>query len=106
MTEVLVEFNRSTYTIEALREAAYRIIRHSSCQIEIDGDRYLCRLTPKPGPGVASLDEPELRAKFVDLVTDEILREKIAAQTSGIRDVIVALAFGALAVGREDAGSA
>jgi His-Xaa-Ser system protein HxsD len=106
VTEVLVEFDRSTYSIGALREAAYRIIRDASCQIEIRGDRYLCRLTPKLGPRAALVDEAELRQKFSDLVTDEILREKIAAETNGIRDVIVALAFGALAVNREDAGSA
>jgi hypothetical protein len=38
-----------------------------------------------------------LRVHFLDLVTDENLREKIAAETNGVRDVILALAFGALA---------
>jgi hypothetical protein len=47
-----------------------------------------------------------LREHFLDLVTDENLREKVAAETSGVRDVILALAFGTLAAQREDAGPA
>ena len=66
--------------------------------------RYLCRLTPKQGRGPA--DGEGLREHFLDLVTDENLREKVAAETSGVRDVILALAFGALAAQREDAGPA
>jgi hypothetical protein len=50
--------------------------------------------------------EAELTEHFLDLVTDENLREKIAAETAGVRDVILALAFGALAVDREEAGPA
>ena len=38
---------------------------------------------------------------FLDLVTDENLREKIAAETNGVRDVILALAFGTLAAKQE-----
>jgi His-Xaa-Ser system protein HxsD len=101
MAEIVVEFDRSTQSIGALREAAYRIIRDVSCQIEVSGDRYLCRLTVKQerdqttGEGV--------REHFLDLVTDENLREKVAAETSGVRDVILALAFGALAAKEADA---
>jgi hypothetical protein len=49
MPEILVEFDRSTQSIGALREAAYRIVREASCQIDAAGDGYLCRLTPKQG---------------------------------------------------------
>ena len=101
MAEILVEFDRSTQSIGALREAAYRIIRDASCQIDAAGERYLCRLTPKQGRG--SIDGDGLREHFLDLVTDENLREKVAAETSGVRDVILALAFGALAAKQEDA---
>jgi His-Xaa-Ser system protein HxsD len=100
MSEILVAFDRSTQTIGALREAAYRIIRHASCRIELIGDRYLCHLAFK-GEGSAPRIE-ELHHRFLDLVTDENLREKVASETSGVRDVILALAFGALAVQRED----
>jgi hypothetical protein len=41
--------------------------------------------------------EGAIRARFFDLVTEENLREKVAAETAGVRNVIVALAFGAVA---------
>jgi His-Xaa-Ser system protein HxsD len=104
MTEIVVEFDRSTQSLGALREAAYRMIEEASCQIDAAGDRYRCRLTPKPGRNL--MTEAGLREHFLDLVTDENLREKVAAETSGVRDVILALAFGALAADREEAGSA
>lgn len=63
----------------------------------------LCRLTPKKA--LAGDADEALRARFLDLVTDENLREKVAAETAGVRDVILALAFGALAREREDSVS-
>jgi His-Xaa-Ser system protein HxsD len=106
MAEILVEFDHSTQSIGALREAAYRIIRDASCQIETAGDRYVCRLTPKQGRSSNSAGGGGLRENFLDLVTDENLREKVAAETSGVRDVILALAFGALAAKQKDVGPA
>jgi His-Xaa-Ser system protein HxsD len=103
MVEILVEFDRSTQSISALREAAYRIIRDASCWIDAAGDRYHCHLTPKQEQGEATVEG--LRDRFLDLVTDENLREKVTKETGGVRDVILALAFGALATQREDAGS-
>jgi His-Xaa-Ser system protein HxsD len=103
MAEILIEFDRSTQSIGALREAAYRIIRDASCQIESADDRYLCRLTSKQGPSSTEIGGERLRENFLDLVTDENLREKVAAETSGVRDVILALAFGALAAKHDDA---
>jgi hypothetical protein len=70
------------------------------------GDRYLCRLTPKEGPNSGSVAREGLRENFLDLVTDESLREKVAAETGEVRNVILALAFGALAAKRQDAGPA
>jgi His-Xaa-Ser system protein HxsD len=106
LAEILVEFDCSTQSIGALREAAYRIMRDASCQIETAGDRYLCRLTPKQGRSTTEVGGEQLRENFLDLVTDENLRGKVAAETRGVRDVIVALAFGALAAKQDDAGPA
>jgi His-Xaa-Ser system protein HxsD len=105
MTEIIVEFDRSAQGIGALCEAAYRIIGDASCQIETRGERHLCRLTPKERPRSGAMGRVALREHFLDLVTDENLREKIAAETSGVRDVILALAFGALAGKQEGATS-
>ena len=98
MAEILVEFGPSQ-SLGALQEAAYRFIGEASCQIEVEGERRMCRLTPKR----AQTDEA-LRVRFLDLVTDENLREKIAAETAPVRDVILALAFGAIARERDGAG--
>jgi hypothetical protein len=70
------------------------------------GDRYRCRLAPKQGLDSGSFAGEGLRENFLDLVTDENLREKVAAETSEVRNVILALAFGALATKQRDAGPA
>jgi His-Xaa-Ser system protein HxsD len=101
MAEILVEFDRTTQSIGALREAAYRIIGDASCRIDGAGSQYLCHLAPKGKRSEWAIEE--LRNHFLDLVTDENLREKVAAETGGVRNVILALAFGALAAQREDA---
>ena len=101
MRDIIVEFG-SSQPIGALREAAYRLIGEASCLIETVDARHVCRLTPKTGEA----GEEAIRLRFLDLVTDENLREKVAAETAGVRDVIVALAFGALAREREGDGSA
>jgi len=103
VADIIVEFG-SSQSIGALREAAYRLIGEASCLIDTVDARHVCRLTPKKvlaGEG----DQEAIRARFLDLVTDENLREKVAAETVGVRDVILALAFGALAREREDSGS-
>lgn len=94
MPEVVVEFAAASQGIAALRAAAYRLIGQASAQIETDGGVHRCRLEPAPK---TRIEEPELRARFLDLVTDENLREQIASSTEPTRNVILALAFGALA---------
>jgi His-Xaa-Ser system protein HxsD len=98
VNEIVVEFG-SSQPIGALREAAYRLIGEASCLIDTVGDRHVCRLIPKGTRAVEAI-----RTRFLDLVTDENLREKVTAQTAPVRDVIIALAFGALAREREGSG--
>jgi His-Xaa-Ser system protein HxsD len=94
--EVVVQFDCATQSIGPLREAAYRLIPKASCVIEPAAGKFVCRLQPKATAIAQPLDDQGLRQHFTDLVTDENLREKISAETSQIRDVIMALAFGAL----------
>jgi His-Xaa-Ser system protein HxsD len=96
VSRVTVEFDSSTQSIGALREAAYRLIGTGSCHIEKGAGGFLCHLEPSSRLG-QQLDGPQLRQRFFDLVTDENPREKIAFETNHVRDVILALAFGALA---------
>jgi His-Xaa-Ser system protein HxsD len=98
--ELVVEFPARCQSIGALREAAYRVIGRASCQVDTSGELHVCRLTAKS----AKADLDELRCHFLDLVTDENLREKIASETAKTRDVILALAFGALAAANETPG--
>ncbi len=91
-SDIVVEFNVSLQNLGALQEAAYRLIGQAACQIdEVDG-RFVCRLSPSQ----QRLEGDELRSYFLNLVTDENLREKIGRETNRLRDVIVALAFGSL----------
>jgi hypothetical protein len=53
-----------------------------------------CWLEPRPQ---ARRSEADVRALMLDLVTDENLREKLAMETAPTRNLILALAFGALA---------
>ena len=103
MADIIVEFG-SSQSIGALREAAYRLIGEASCLIDTVDARHVCRLSPKKALA-GEVDQEAIRARFFDLVTDENLREKVAAETAGVRDVILALAFGALARERENSGS-
>jgi His-Xaa-Ser system protein HxsD len=101
MAEVVIEFAAGSQSIGALREAAYRLIGTASCQIDTLDGAHRCRLEPAPKHRIS---EHELRARFIDLVTDENLREKIAAATEPTRNVILALAFGALAKAADGKG--
>jgi His-Xaa-Ser system protein HxsD len=98
VAEIVVEFG-SSQSIGALREATYRLIGEASCLIDTVGERHICRLSPK-----GSQTNEAIRTRFLDLVTDENLREKVAAQTAPLRNVIVSLAFGALARERDGSG--
>jgi His-Xaa-Ser system protein HxsD len=97
VVELIVEFPARSQSLGSLREAAYRLISRASCQLDSLDDVHVCRLVPKS----PKEDLNELRCHFLDLVTDENLREKMAAQTSKTRDVILALAFGSLAAAEE-----
>jgi len=50
------------------------------------------------------LSSDVLKERFLNLVTDENLRARVAEKTEGVRNVILALAFGALATNQNDAG--
>jgi His-Xaa-Ser system protein HxsD len=96
-SDVLVEFSAGVQSLGALQAAAYRLIGTATCQIDRTADRWVCKLTPVSGAKRISQDSEVLKIQFLDLVTDENLREKIASRTDGVRNVILSLAFGSLA---------
>jgi His-Xaa-Ser system protein HxsD len=101
-TEVTVEFQAETQDIEALRAAAYRLIGVAHCDIKKTETQWTCRIVARNDPPRgATLDAEALRSTFLDLVTDENLRLAINEKTKGVRNVILALAFGSLAGAKE-----
>jgi hypothetical protein len=46
---------------------------------------------------VGQLDPESLRRRFLELVTDENVRENLSAKTEPVRNLILSLAFGSLA---------
>src|SRR5690349_10170747 len=103
--DVTVDFDSGIQGLAALEGAAYRLIGTATCRIDRVGDRYVCRLTPAANPPSAvALGAEALKERFLNLVVDENLRTRVAQKTEGIRNVILALAFGSLAATRSDAG--
>jgi His-Xaa-Ser system protein HxsD len=101
---IAVDFDSSIQSLHALHAAAYRLIGTATCQIDRLEDRFVCRLTPSAAPQKRDrLSPDELRERFLNLVTDENLRARVAERTDGVRNVILALAFGSLAA-QQDAG--
>ena len=90
---VTVEFDEAVYSADALNAAAYRLLGTASCRIEKVGAKFVCHLTPtKAADGVDAI-----RSRFVDLATDERLRESLSKRTDPVRNLILSLAFGSLA---------
>ena len=101
--EVCVEFDSSIQSLDALSAAAYRLIDIASCQIEKADGRFLCKLTPRTiSPPQKSYDLQAIRTHFLDLVTDENVRERISVKTEPVRNLILSLAFGSLASKQTD----
>jgi His-Xaa-Ser system protein HxsD len=95
--ETVVDFDAATQSLGALNAAAYRLIGTAACQVEASGSRYVCRLTP-----TGQLEPDTLRARFLELVTDENVREGLRAKTEPVRNLILSLAFGSLAAKSQD----
>jgi His-Xaa-Ser system protein HxsD len=102
--EVAVDFDSSIQSLAALDAAAYRLIGTATCRIDQVGNRYVCHLAPTANPQKgAALSADDLKERFLNLVTDENLRTRVTEKTEGVRNVILALAFGSLAATQKDA---
>jgi His-Xaa-Ser system protein HxsD len=90
--DAIVEFDTNTQSLGALNAAAYRLAGTAACHIETVNARYVCRLI---AADASELDA--LRIQYLQLVTDENVRETLRARTEPVRNLILSLAFGALA---------
>ena len=96
--KIAVDFDSSLQSLAALEAAAYRLIGIATCQIDRVADRFVCRLTLLPiNSKRENIGLDDLRVRFMNFVTDENLRVRVAERTDGARNVILALAFGSLA---------
>ena len=98
LIELAVDFDSSIQTLGALEAAVYRLIGAATCQIERLNDRFVCHLTAQiHPPRREQLNSDALKVRFLNLVADENLRARVSEKTDGVRNVILALAFGSLA---------
>lgn len=92
VAEITIDFDSRTQSLSALNAAAYRLVGNAACQIDKNDARYVCRLTP-----TGQMDCESLRLRYLELVTDENVRERLRTETEPIRNLILSLAFGSLA---------
>ena len=89
-----VEFDQTIYSVNALHAAIYRMIGSAVGKIHERDGLLVCELS-----GVDEVIGVDLlRKRFLEVVADEVLREKLSAQTEPLRNLILSLAFGALAL--------
>jgi His-Xaa-Ser system protein HxsD len=93
--QVIVRFSRSIQKLGPIQEAAYRVLGTASCRIEANEQEYICTLHPKSSGSRENRDAAEVHKLFLDAVTDENLREKVESETHQVRNLLLALAFGA-----------
>jgi His-Xaa-Ser system protein HxsD len=96
--DLTVEFDEAVQSLDALNAAAYRLLDAANCAIENRGGKFICRLTLKK----SGKDSEGIRVRFLDCVADENLRQNLAAKTEPVRNLILSLAFGALASKQDD----
>ena len=96
--DLTVEFDETVQSLDALHAAAYRLLDAANCTIEKRDGKFVCHLTTKK----SGQDSEGIRVRFLDCVADENLRQTLAAKTEPVRNLILSLAFGALASKQDD----
>jgi His-Xaa-Ser system protein HxsD len=79
------------FDIEAVKRAAYRFSDRMSVEFASSPEGIACRITPLHSKTPPDLEV--LMGEFRNEVLDQDLRLKIAAETEGYRNLILALAF-------------
>jgi His-Xaa-Ser system protein HxsD len=103
--DITVDFDASIQSMAALDAAIYRLIGAATCQVDRIAGRYVCRLTPCADASKRKARTvADLKERFLNLVADENMRARVTEKTEGVRNVILALAFGSLAASQGDAG--
>lgn len=88
-----VPFPKELFSGSAIKKAAYKFTAHSFIYVTDSGGSWVAQLRAKQ-PG----DWDRLLGEFNNEVLDQQLREDIARETDGIRDLILAQAFSRVSV--------
>ena len=88
---LLVAYELSFYSAEAIQKAAYKGMNHFTFHLEVAGDKLLCKLNRN----IKTSDEAFENAveEFKKNVLDYQLREKIKTETEPLRNLVLSIAF-------------
>ncbi|MCA9130740.1 MAG: hypothetical protein KDB22_26825 [Planctomycetales bacterium] len=86
--DLRLEFDESIHNVDAIKRAAYAMMKRAVCNIRMVDGVLVCELT-------AASDEPleGLARDFRREVLDQDLRLSIEAQTEPLRNLVLGLAF-------------
>lgn len=85
-----VQFGKAVYSLYTLKKAAYRFSDKVAFDFVDNGDFFLCKIQAKHQ---SSEDLEAIAFAFKNEVLDQDLREKIAQETEGVRNLILAHTF-------------
>jgi His-Xaa-Ser system protein HxsD len=89
MSTEIVAFDRDAYSVDAVQRAAYRFADRASCEVKVGDEEIEAVVSPlKDGTDMASLV-----GEFRNEALDQVLRERIRAETADVRNLVLALAF-------------
>jgi His-Xaa-Ser system protein HxsD len=89
MSEHHLSFDRAGHSIDAVQRAAYRFSDRLSCDISEGPEAIGVVVHLKDGAG----EPPVVLANFRNEILDQVLRERIRAETGDVRNLVLALAF-------------
>lgn len=89
MAERRVSFNRSGHSLDAVQRAAYRLSDRLSCDVSENTEAIEVTLHIADDDS----DPDTVLADFRNEVLDQVLRERIRAETADVRNLVLAAAF-------------
>jgi His-Xaa-Ser system protein HxsD len=89
MAERSASFNRSGNSLDAVQRAAYRLSDRMSCEVSENAETIEVTLHIAGDDS----DPDAVLADFRNEVLDQVLRERIRAETADVRNLVLAAAF-------------
>jgi His-Xaa-Ser system protein HxsD len=89
MISETASFDPSAHSVDAVQRAAYRLSDLASFEVIVAGNAISVTISPLTEEGNLAELVAELRSE----VLDQVLRERIRAETADVRNLVLALAF-------------